>query len=129
MKILLDTCAFLWITSDAPELTATVRRVFSDCDNEIFLSSVSVWEMMVKYKLGKLPLPEAPQKYIRLQCELHNIEPLPLSENEVYFLAQLPDFHKDPFDRMLICQAMAQDLTILTNDGLIEQYPVKTLWS
>lgn len=129
MRLLLDTCAFLWITTDAKELGPNVRRVFSDPDNEVFLSSVSVWEIIVKYNLGKLPLPEPPNKFIRSQREKHDIETLPLSENEVSFLCQLPDYHKDPFDRMLICQAIAQDLTILTNDAFIQQYPVKTLWS
>lgn len=128
MRILLDTCAFLWITTDANVLTPTVRRVFSNSDNEVFLSSVSVWEIIVKYNLGKLPLPEPPSDFIKSQREKHEIETLPLTENEVYFLHQLPDYHKDPFDRMLICQAIAKDLTILTNDALIRQYPVRVLW-
>lgn len=128
MKILLDTCAFLWIAADAPELTKTVRNVFSNGENEVFLSSVSVWEIVVKHKLGKLPLPAPPFEFIRSQREKHDIEPLPLVEDDVALLIGLADLHKDPFDRMLVCQAMGFDLTILTNDKLIAQYPVKTLW-
>jgi PIN domain nuclease of toxin-antitoxin system len=128
MKVLLDTCTFLWLTSDAPELSKTAKGVFQDTDNLIYLSSVSIWEMLVKYRLGKLPLPAEPDNFIKQQCERHFIEYLSLDEKAVFNLSRLPNHHRDPFDKMLICQAIAYDLTILTLDKLISQSPVATVW-
>ncbi|RLA79682.1 MAG: type II toxin-antitoxin system VapC family toxin [Deltaproteobacteria bacterium] len=128
MKILLDTCTFLWIITDDPELSERARSLFRDPSNDVYLSSVSVWEMMVKHSLGRLPLPEPPEGFIPAERERHGIEPLPLEEGAVLYLSRLPRFHNDPFDRMLICQAINHGMTILTPDKLIVQYPVATIW-
>ena len=128
MKILLDTCTFLWIVSDSPELSGLSRTLFRDPTNEIYLSAVSVWEISVKYALGKLPLPQSPEKYIPIQREKHLVDPLALDENSVLQLNRLPQLHKDPFDRMLICQAINHGMLILTPDELITQYPVASKW-
>ena len=128
MKLLLDTSTFLWIANDAPELSAHARELFVDPGNEVYLSSVSAWEMAVKYALGRLPMPEPPAPFVRLQREQHGIEPLPLEEEAALHLTRLPPLHKDPFDRMLICQAIVHGLVILTQDQLIYQYPVRTAW-
>ena len=124
--ILLDTVTFLWLITGSSELSKTAKEIYLDKENHIYLSSVSVWEIIVKYKLGRLPLPERPATYIPKQRYIHGIEPLPLDENEVTELESLPKIHTDPFDRMLVCQALARDLTILTPDKLIQKYPVKT---
>ena len=84
--------------------------------------------MIVKYKLGRLPLPEKPQQFIPQQRFIHGIQPLPVEESDVLELETLPNLHKDPFDRMIICQAKARNLTILTPDNTIRSYPVKTAW-
>ena len=128
MKILLDTCAFLWLTNDAKELSEQAKNLFQNMDNSVYLSSVSVWEIVVKNKLGKLPLPDAPEQFINEQCEKHFIENIPLDNKAIFHLTELPTYHRDPFDRMLICQAIESDLTLLTSDELIMQYPVKTAW-
>ena len=128
MKILLDTCAFLWLTSDAPELSDKAKILFQNTGNAVYLSSVSVWEIIVKHQLGKLPLPSAADDFIKQQCEKHFIEYLALDEKAVFQLSRLPNHHRDPFDKMLICQAIAHDLTILTSDKMIIQYPVSTAW-
>lgn len=128
MKILLDTCAFLWLTTDAPELSDKARVLFQNTDNAVYLSSVSVWEIIVKHQLSKLSLPSAAAEFIKQQCEKHFIEFLSLDEKAVFHLSQLPNHHRDPFDRMLVCQAIAHDLTVLTSDELIMQYPVATAW-
>ncbi len=128
MRVLLDTCAFLWITTDAEELSDNARKIFSNPDNEIFLSCVSVWEILVKNGIGKLPLPTPAEEFIAVQRIKHEIETLSLTEKAIFHLHQLPRHPQDPFDRMLICQAIEHDLTILTNDGFIKQYPVKTIW-
>lgn len=92
------------------------------------MSSVSVWEIIVKNQLGKLPLPSAADDFIKQQCEKHFIEYLALDEKAVFHLSRLPNHHRDPFDKMLVCQAIAHDLTILTSDKMIMQYPVATVW-
>jgi PIN domain nuclease of toxin-antitoxin system len=127
VKVLLDTCAFLWITTDDPQLSETARQIFKNPNNEIFLSSVSAWEI-IKNSIGKLPLPSLAEEFISSQRLKHEIDTLPLTEKAVFHLNKLPNHHKDPFDRMLICQAIEHDLTILTSDSLIVQYPVNTVW-
>jgi len=87
-----------------------------------------VWEMTVKYQLGKLPLPENPVDFARKQREVYAIEPIDLTDTAIRHLLLLPDYHRDPFDRMLICQALAHGLTILTPDHFIQRYPVLTAW-
>jgi PIN domain nuclease of toxin-antitoxin system len=128
VRILLDTCTFLWIIGDAPELSNRARELFIDPANDVFLSAVSAWEISVKHGLGRLPLPEPPEKFIPFQRERHGIEALPLEEEATLYLNRLPSSHRDPFDRMLICQAIVHGLVILTPDELVTQYPVRSLW-
>jgi PIN domain nuclease of toxin-antitoxin system len=128
MRILLDTCTFLWVITDAPELSARARELFADPANEVFLSSVSTWEISVKYALGRLPLPESPERFIPTQRKQHGVETLLLEESATLHLVRLPELHKDPFDRMLICQAMIHGMVIMTPDALILQYPVPSTW-
>jgi PIN domain nuclease of toxin-antitoxin system len=128
MRLLLDTCTFLWITLDAPELSADARRLFADPANEVFLSAVSVWEISVKYALGKLPPPQTPEVFVPHSRAVHGVASLPLSEAAVVRLSTIPAFHKDPFDRMLVCQAIAEGMTLLTPDPVIRAYPVGTIW-
>lgn len=128
MRILLDTCTFLWIIADAPDLSKRAREVFVDPENEVFLSAVSVWEISVKHGLGRLPLPEPPERFVPLQRERHGIDVLPLEEEAALYLNRLPSSHRDPFDRMLICQAIVHGMVILTPDELVTQYPVLSIW-
>lgn len=128
MRLLLDTCACLWLFTNDSRLPSSARKQFQDPANEIFLSPVSTWEIITKHRLGKLPLPHPPALYIPRQREKHGIEVLPLDEESVIQLDRLPGVHKDPFDRMLVCQAIAHGLVILTPDPLITQYPVRTAW-
>ena len=128
MSILLDTCAFLWVILGAREISSRARNLFTDPSNEVFLSAVSVWEISVKYNLGRLPLPEPPDRFLPQERERHLITPLPLEEAAVLHLHRLPQLHKDPFDRMLVCQAIESGLVILTPDRLISQYPTRTAW-
>jgi PIN domain nuclease of toxin-antitoxin system len=127
MKILLDTHIFLWFISGDVQLPPDVRDAIRDPDNEIYLSAVSVWEAMVKYQLGKLPLPEHPKTYLPKQRALHQIVSLNLDEDSVIQLAKLPLLHRDPFDRMLICQALQNGLTIATVDAAVRAYSVSVL--
>jgi PIN domain nuclease of toxin-antitoxin system len=128
VRCLLDTCTFLWIISDSKELSPRARTIFTDPANEVLLSAVSVWELSVKHALGKLPLPGAIDRFLVEQRERHRIAALPLDEQAVLHLHKLPALHRDPFDRMLICQAIEHDCLLLTPDPLIAQYPVRTQW-
>lgn len=128
MKILLDTCAFLWLIRGRREATPMARALFSDPANDIYLSSVSAWEIAVKHRLGKLPLGDVPVRYVPDERNKHGIDTLVLKEADTLVLDKLPMLHADPFDRMLICQAIANQMTILTPDPLITQYPVLTQW-
>lgn len=101
---------------------------FSVLGNEVYLSAASVWEILVKHKLGRLPLPQPAHQFIPRQRVTHRIESLPLDEEATLQIARLPDHHNDPFDRMLICQVIAHGLTLLTPDADIARYPVSTAW-
>lgn len=128
MKLLLDTCTFLWSIEGGTALPEEVKRALVDASNDVYLSSVSAWEIVVKHALGKLPLPEPPERYVPAQRELRRIAPLPLDEEAALHLHRLPALHRDPFDRMLICQALVAGLTLVTPDENIARYPVRTLW-
>jgi len=128
MKILLDTCAFLWIITGDPMLSSRARELFVDPSNDVYLSVASTWEIIIKYGLKRLHLPETPERFIPDQRKLHGIKSLPLEEDATFYLAKLPDLHKDPFDRILICQAIVSAMAILTPDELISQYPLRAIW-
>ncbi|MGI8783559.1 MAG: type II toxin-antitoxin system VapC family toxin [Acidobacteriota bacterium] len=128
MRLLLDTCTFLWMISGARELSKPARTLLADAENDVYLSAVSDWEIALKHSLGRLPLPEAPERFVPAQRQSHRIETLPLDEESVLSLARLPALHQDPFDRMLVCQAIILGMTLLTPDPLISQYPVRVLW-
>ena len=128
MRLLLDTCTFLWIAEGSPELSATARELFRDPANPVFLSAVSAWEISVKHGLGRLPLSDPAERWVPRERQRHGIDPLPLDEEAVLYLPRLPDHHRDPFDRMLVCQALAGGMTLLTPDPEIARYPVRTRW-
>ena len=128
MRLLLDTCSFLWIIGGAKELSPRAREAFADPANEVLLSAASAWEIAVKHRLGKLPLPESPDVFVPAQRAAHGIEPLPFDEEAALHVATLPDLHRDPFDRLLVAQALVGGLVVLTPDDPIREYPVRTLW-
>jgi PIN domain nuclease of toxin-antitoxin system len=127
MRILLDTCEFLWLVSGDAKLPVSTASAIRDPQNEVFLSAVSFWEIVLKHGLGKLPLPQSPAQFVPLQRSKHLISPLTLDEAAVAQLSGLPPLHRDPFDRMLICQAQAHGLTFATSDALVRQYAVTLL--
>lgn len=127
MNLLLDTQIFLWLTSDDPRLPQALRDAVTHPDNVVYFSLVSLWEILIKFGTGKLPLPEPPEVFLPKQRDLLGTEDLPILEAAVWRLLQLPPIHKDPFDRLLVCQALHHDLTLCTVDALLQSYPVK-LW-
>ncbi len=128
MRLLLDTCTFLWIVTADESLSPAARELFMDPANDVFLSAVSAWEIAIKHSLGKLPLPRPPSVLVPEERKRHHIDPLPLDETAALAGAKLPELHRDPFDRMLVCQAIMGGLTLVTPDPLVTQYPVATVW-
>lgn len=127
MRLLLDTHIFLWYIDGDPQLPRPFRDAIRDPANEAYLSVASVWEAVIKYALGKLPLPETPATYLPRQRQAHQLASLPIEEAALPFLAALPSLHRDPFDRILIAQALHHGLSILTVDEAIRAYPVPLL--
>jgi PIN domain nuclease of toxin-antitoxin system len=127
MRLLLDTHIFLWYISADPQLPVGFREAISDSANEVYLSVASVWEAVIKYALGKLPLPDAPAEYLLRQREAHQIATLPIEEVVLVHLGQLPLLHRDPFDRILVAQALHYGLKLVTVDDLVRAYAVPLL--
>jgi PIN domain nuclease of toxin-antitoxin system len=128
VKILLDTCAFLWFTEGDPSLSVRARQAIVDPTNEVYLSPIAVWEIVIKQALGRLVLKVPAERYVSEQRELHRIDTLPVTEDAALQLRKLPSHHRDPFDRLLVAQAVAEGCTIATPDPLIQRYPVSTIW-
>jgi PIN domain nuclease of toxin-antitoxin system len=128
VKILLDTAPFWWIAIGSNKLSARARDVFSDPSNEIALSPVSIWELLVKHQLGKLPAQQPLTDLIAKARNERVIRALPLIDSAVLHLPTLPMIHRDPFDRLLICQALDEQMTLLTSDQEIRDYNVPTIW-
>ena len=127
MRLLLDTHMFLWFISGDARLPTDWRDSIRDPAHEVYLSVVSLWEAIMKHALGKLPLPHPPASYLPVQRVRHRIVSLSLEESSVCHLATLPPVHRDPFDRMLVCQAMEHELTIVTVDDVFRAYPAPIL--
>jgi PIN domain nuclease of toxin-antitoxin system len=127
MNVLLDTHAFLWYISNDSRLPRPAYDVIRDKSNEVYLSVVSIWEALVKHQIGKLPLPAPADLFIQARQAAHRIAALPLEAAAISHLLSLPLHHRDPFDRMLICQAMHHGLTIVTTDEHFRRYPVSLL--
>ena len=128
MKLLLDTCTFLWLAADDPHLSQEARAGCRDPGNEAYLSALSAWEIAIKHRLGRLPLPEPPPQYVASRRAWLQLEPLVFDEDCAAHDALLPPLHRDPFDRGLVSQAILNGMTIVTPDPTIARYPAPTLW-
>ena len=128
MKFLLDTCTFLWIAGGSEKVPAHVLRLYEKSDNDVYLSAASAWEIAVKYAGKRLGLANPPERFVPEQREAHGILSLPIDEESALHMSRLPFLHRDPFDRLLVGQAIVHGLTILTPDPLIAQYPARVIW-
>ena len=128
MRLLLDTCTFLWIIDSPNRLPVRVAGLYQSSDNEVYLSTASAWEIAVKHATGRLTLADPPDRFVPAQREAHGILSLSIDEESVLHVSRLPLLHRDPFDRLLVCQAIVHGMTILTSDRLISQYPARTIW-
>ena len=128
MRILLDTHAFIWLVTDYPRLSQTAKKLFLDPDNDLFVSAVSGFEISVKFSLGKLRLAEPPRDFMENRIRNNALSRLPVSLEHTYRLSHLPLHHRDPFDRLLVAQALEEDLPILTADPALSAYDVEIVW-
>ena len=122
MKILVDTHIFLWLVDDSKRLSDRNRQIIHNLDNEIFLSVVSIWECVIKYQVGKLNFSSSPEIYLPIQRRKHFIKTLTVDENSIARLINLPLLHRDPFDRLIMAQALQNDLIVMTEDKAILAY-------
>ena len=128
MKVLLDTHTFLWWISDDPQLSHKARQIIAHGENILFLSAASGWEIAIKTRLGKLKLPVDINSFLFEQLSINAISTLPVQMNHALHVYTLPDFHRDPFDRILIAQAQVEGLPILTPDRQFAGYQVEIIW-
>ncbi len=128
MRLLLDTNVLIWSAYSTSRLSERAVEVLRDLDNVRVLSSVNVWEVCVKASLGKLQLDRSLKEFIELARRSLLTTSLSFSGNHALLGATLPSLHRDPFDRMLVCQAMVHDLTVLTPDPILRSYPIKSMW-
>jgi PIN domain nuclease of toxin-antitoxin system len=126
MRLLLDTHIFLWLLAE-PERLGEHLPLVEDQRNELLLSAASSWEIAIKYALGRLPLPEVPERYVPERMRAIDARGLSVEHSHALAVATLPSLHGDPFDRLLVAQAGLLDLSILTADTTIAAYPVQTL--
>ena len=124
MNLLLDTHVFLWVVDDSPRLSAAARAAIVDGANVVFVSAATAWEISIKKAIGKLTIPRG--DYLE-ELRLHRLAPLNITTEHALAVAELPSYHQDPFDRLLIAQAQVEKLTIVTGDAKIRQYAVRII--
>lgn len=129
MRLLIDTHVFLWYIIGDSRIPSRFRAEIQDPTNEVFISVASIWKAVVKSSLGKLTLPGPPARYLTLQKDAHGMVSLPIDEGAMHHLETLPLFHRDPFDGILIAQAMQHGLSIATVDPCFIAYPIHQLSS
>ena len=128
MRALLDTHAFLWWISDDRRLSDRAREIIADGRNELFFSAASGWEISIKAGLGRLEVPEDLQRFISDQLSRNAFQSLPIYLSHALHTRALPDHHRDPFDRILISQAILEEMPMLSADPRISHYPVEVVW-
>lgn len=128
MNLLLDTATYIWLINDDAQLSSGARTLIADPANRLYLSAASAWEIAIKHSKGQLELAIPVEAFLVEQRRLHWIESLPITENAVLLVGSLPLIHQDPFDRMIVAQALAEEMTILTSDRLVRRYPAPVVW-
>lgn len=128
MHALLDTCTFLWLAFEPGRISAAARKILDDPGTVRRLSQASVLEIVLKYRAGKLPLPEAPDVWIPSRRKFFQLEDLPLDERVIYRSGKLPDGHDDPFDRLLAAHAIESGSTLLSPDTPLSLLGAARLW-
>jgi len=128
VRLLLDTHAFLWWVADDERLSPRAAALIAEPSNEVLVSAAIAWEVVVKSALGRVEVPTPVDRFLTDQIEANAFIPLPIHMRHALGLAALPQIHRDPFDRILVAQAVAEDLTIVSRDRVMGGYPVTVEW-
>lgn len=128
MRLLLDTHSFLWFITADPRLSPPAQQLLARGSNQLLLSLASVWEVAIKVSIGRLPLPAPLDPFVPEQLELNRIELLPITLEHTFEVARLPLHHRDPFDRLIIAQAIREGVPVVSADAAFDGYPVQRLW-
>lgn len=128
MRLLLDTHAFIWFANSDPQLSDRAKGLIENADNDIFLSAASLWEMAIKVSLGKLHIAQPFGIFIIEQMRFNDFSLLPITVAQIALVTTLPFHHRDPFDRLLIAQAAAEQFPIVSRDEMFDLYSVQRLW-
>ena len=128
MKVLLDTHTFLWLITDDDRLSENARQTFLNTENSLFFSAASLWEICIKKSLGKLSLKDGWFQTIQEEMEINTIQWLPIEMTHCAEVTELPSNQRDPFDRMLIAQAIAEGMKLLSGDSRLSVYAIELIW-
>ncbi|MGH7164246.1 MAG: type II toxin-antitoxin system VapC family toxin [Nitrospiraceae bacterium] len=128
MRLLLDTAAFLWWITDSDRLSDRARELLGDADNDVWFSAVSSWELVIKAALGRVKLPEKAERFIPKHLAVNGFQILPIHLRHTLRVAALPGHHRDPFDRLLVAQALVEGLTLLSSDRQLTRYAGPVVW-
>ena len=128
MRLLLDTCALLWLTAEPNNLSSDAIEAIEHPGAKIHVSDASVWELCLKWQSGKIQLPQPPRTWIEAQRNIWLFDSVQIEKEHLYRTSELPTHHRDPFDRMLVAQAIEERLQIITPDAEIKKYPVAGIW-
>jgi PIN domain nuclease of toxin-antitoxin system len=128
MKYLLDTAVLLWSVDDLQKLNARTKQILENRGEELFLSPVVSWEIVIKVTRGKLTLARTVSETLNLAFAKFGMQSLPITHAHSLTLGELPSVHNDPFDRMLVAQAKNEGMILVTSDAILEKYPVEILW-
>ena len=126
MKLLIDTCVLIWLMTGERQLPERIRLELEDAD--VLVSAASSWEIAIKYAKRALRLTQPPNRLVPAARDRYGFGSLPVDEESALHVGKLPPLHADPFDRMLVSQAIVHGLTIVTPDPLVTQYPARTIW-
>ena len=128
MRLLLDTHTFVWYVTNNQKLSSTARQLINEGNNEVLLSIVSIWEMAIKHSIGKLSFELPFEIFISQQLAVNNFDLLNIKISYLNVVANLPLHHRDPFDRLIIAQAMVEQIPIVGTDKIFDSYPIQRLW-
>ncbi|MBI3248508.1 MAG: type II toxin-antitoxin system VapC family toxin [Deltaproteobacteria bacterium] len=128
MRLLLDTHAFLWFILDEPQLSSAARALIADPRNQIEVSPATYWEIAIKIRLKKYVLPDPFQEFMEREIAINRFSILHVEPRHVAPLTTLPFHRKDPFDRLLVVQAMVEQIPLVSNDSVLDAYPIRRLW-
>ena len=128
MKVLLDTHAFLWLITGDDRLSENARQTFLNTENSLFFSAASLWEICIKKSLGKISLKDGWFQTIQAEMETNTIQWLPIEMTHCAEVTELPFHHRDPFDRMLIAQAIVEKMKLLSRDSPLSNYAIELIW-